>query len=325
MDQLSSYGETARMATSVCPLCDGSASRTITVHEQRFATGDAFLYAICGECGLVRLIDPPESMARYYTEYSYHVRRTKANDTRSRLKDFQQAVTGILMAPLERYVPEDTTLRVLDVGCARGDYLAYLKRLGFTEIMGMEPSQEAVSNCCDTSIPITCSSFHDFSTEVLFDVITLNQVFEHFPNPLEALAKLRELLAPNGLLVMSFPNHRSVARMLFGEFWPGYDAPRHYFCFCPKNVRMLAGRCGFRVGRIRYISRPSQFLGSFQYIWNRFSSSKQRLEEGFFRSSRVLDLLFFLPAYLLNFVKLGDMIEVHLVRDAEGNRLADVH
>jgi SAM-dependent methyltransferase len=221
------------------------------------------------------------------------------------------------MKPLERYVPADKKLRVLDVGCARGDYLAHLKRLGFTEIMGMEPSHEAVSNRCDDSIPMVCSSFEDFTTACLFDVITLNQVFEHFPNPLESLSKLRELLGKNGLLVMSFPNHFSLARALFGEFWPGYDAPRHYFCFNPRNVRMLAARCGLRVRKVRYISRPSQFLGSFQYIWNRFSSKKQRLEDGFFRTSPALDLVFFLPAYLLNALKLGDMIEVHLVKSSD--------
>jgi len=323
--KLSAFGEKWHMNTSACPLCTGSTSRVITVHEQRFASGDAFSYAICNGCGLARLVDPPESMARYYADYSYHVKRRQPRRSRGLLDGLHRKLTQVLMAPLDRYVPLDRGKSVLDVGCARGDYLKRLQQMGFTELMGLEPSPEAVSNRCDASIPICCSSFDNFKTERRFDVITLNQVFEHFPNPLEALAQLRELLRPDGLLVMSFPNHRSAARVLFGEFWPGYDAPRHYFCFSPKTVRMLGSRCGMSVRRVRYISRPSQFLGSFQYIWNRLSSTKDRLEDGFFRSSRALDLVFFLPAYFLNIMKLGDMIEVHLVKGQHGSREAEMH
>jgi SAM-dependent methyltransferase len=301
---------------SVCPICGCPESRTITVRERRFALGSAFTYAVCRNCRLVRLLDPPPSMEPYYADYSYH-RKSASGTPRSvsvaeRLYRF---LAGWLMGPLDRYVPRDRTLRVLDVGCARGDYLARLKASGFCELRGLEPSREAVENRRDRDLRIDCASLDAFETSERFDVITLNQVFEHCGNPRESLLKLKGLLRPGGRLVMSFPNYRSVARWLFGGYWPGYDAPRHCFCFSSGAIRLLAQQCGMKVQRLRYISRPSQFLGGLQYLWNQCSRHKQRLEDGFFRNSRVLDLGLYPAAYLLNLLRLGDMVEVHLAAD----------
>ena len=63
---------------------------------------------------------------------------------------------------------------------------------------------------------------------------------------------------------------------------------------------------------IRYISRPSQFTGALQYMWNYFTGRFTQLEDGYFRNSVALDLLFFPLSYLLNGLKWGDMIEVYL-------------
>lgn len=252
-------------------------------------------------------------MALYYADCSYHTDSALRPPREPTLADrVYRCLAGWLMHPLTRYVPEDQSLRVLDVGCARGDYLARLKAAGFTDLWGIEPSREAVQGRRDRSLNIVCIALAAFETTERFDLITLNQVFEHCEDPRTSLEQLRQLLRPGGTLVMSFPNYRSLARWLFRGFWPGYDAPRHYYCFAPGNIRLLAKQCGMEVLRIRYISRPSQFLGSLQYLWNRFSHEKQRLEDGAFRNCRTLDLLLYPLAYLLNFLRLGDLIEVHL-------------
>jgi SAM-dependent methyltransferase len=298
-----------------CSLCGHPAARVITVSEERLCIGDRFRYAVCGGCGLVQLIDKPADMERYYRNYSYHGTRPKAVTTRE--SGLYRKVSGFLLSMTERYVPADTGLRVLDVGCARGEYLARLRRAGFARLVGIEVSPEAVTNKVDPALNILCTSLERFDTDDCFDLITLNQVFEHFEDPSRMLEKLRSLLAPRGVVVMSFPNAASLARALFGRFWPGWDAPRHYFTFSPRNVRLLAQKGGMEVSRIRYVSRPSQFLGSLQYLSNRFARNKQGLETGWWRNAKLLDLLLFPPAYLLNLLRLGDMIEVH-VRVASG-------
>jgi len=298
----------------VCPICGGTEHRQIVVRENRFGLGDEFTYAICRHCRLVELVTVPRSMGRYYEGYSYHARNAPKSRPAAGVFDrVYRRLSALLMRPLERYRPRDRHLQVLDVGCANGAYLAELKKRGFRHLKGIEPSPRAVENRVDRDLDIVCTSMADFQTEERFDLVTLNQVFEHFDVPREMLLKLGALLAPGGKLVMSFPNYNSLARLMLGSLWPGYDAPRHYFTFNPGNARMLCEQCGLELNRVRYISRPSQFTGGFQYVWNRFSSRKQRLEDGFFRTSRVLDLLLYAPAYLLNVLKWGDMIELHIV------------
>ncbi len=298
-----------------CPVCGCADYRAIRVREERFALGDEFTYAVCKRCRLVRLLTEPASMAPYYAGYSYH-RSTPATSETSRgiVDRAYRFLSRILMKPLDRYYPRNTALRVLDVGCARGQFLHDLRKRGFTRLHGIEPSRQAVDAKVDEDLEIECVSLADFRPQTTFDVITLNQVFEHFANPTEMLTKLAALLSQEGILVMSFPNYQSLARHMLGSYWPGYDAPRHYFTFSPHNIKLLCGQCGLKIRRIRFISRPSQFLGGLQYLWNRCFGTRQRLEDGYFRNSRVLDLLLMPAAFLCNALGIGDMIEVHLER-----------
>lgn len=78
---------------------------------------------------------------------------------------------------------------------------------------------------------------------------------------------------------------------------------------------MLAVQEQMRIIRIKHISRPSQFLGSFQYLYNEKTGTKISLERGFFRNSKLLDIAFSLPAYLVNALRIGDNIEVYLRRE----------
>ena len=111
---------------------------------------------------------------------------------------------------------------------------------------------------------------------------------------------------------MNFPNFNSLARIIGGPFWPGYDAPRHYYVYNPKSFSALAHQVGLQIQKIRYISRPSQFLGTLQYVYNYLFKKKVRLEDGFFRNCGLFDFLLYALCYILNVVKLGDTIEVYI-------------
>jgi SAM-dependent methyltransferase len=218
----------------------------------------------------------------------------------------------MLLRPLERYIPPATMCdhSILDVGCATGKFLDGLRRRGFHDLHGIEMSPEAVANKVHPSLDIRCASLEQYAADRTFDLVTLHHVFEHFEDPNASLAKLHSLLSDDGTLVMAFPNARSVARGVFGRFWPGWDAPRHYFTFSPKNLDILAQNHDMRITRTRYISRPSQFTGSMQYIQNELCGGGRL--EGFWRKSKLLDLSLFPATYALNAVRVGDMIEVHM-------------
>jgi 2-polyprenyl-3-methyl-5-hydroxy-6-metoxy-1,4-benzoquinol methylase len=288
------------------------------VREQRLALGGAFTYGVCERCDLVQLFTKPADMGQYYQHYSYHPKAKGGKKTsvakRGIVDRAYGRITAFLLKPMQPFVPpkDRKEKSILDVGCAKGGYLDKLRGLGFTDLHGIETSEEAVRNKAHPSLDIICSSLEDYRPRRKFDYVILNQVFEHFEDPNAMLAKLKGMLKDDGLLVMNFPNYVSFARRMFGARWPGYDAPRHYFTFSKKNLKLFAERHSMSIIRIRHISRPSQFTGSFQYIYNDKTGKKETLEGGRFRKSKLLDLMFFPPAYLLNILRSGDIIEIHL-------------
>jgi SAM-dependent methyltransferase len=106
--------------------------------------------------------------------------------------------------------------RVLDVGCGTGFLLEKLAGRGFSGI-GIDLSPESVEHATRRLAEIGAA---DRLTAVVgsayepppgpFDLIALTDVLEHLEDPRACLAALRAQLAPDGLLVISTPNRRSL-------------------------------------------------------------------------------------------------------------------
>lgn len=296
-----------------CQICNSNNLKKIEIKEERLLIGEKFTYDICNNCKLVQLRTKPKNMEKYYSNYSYHNNKQSTKNKQHKFDQIYNKISSILLKPMSQFEPKtkDKKIMILDIGCAKGAYLKKLKDKGFERLYGIEISQEAVSNKIDKDLNISCTSIEEYTPLKKFDLITMHQVFEHIEYSKPALKKIKKMLTQNGEIVMSFPNYNSFARKLFGKHWPGYDAPRHYFTYSPTNLKILANQCDMKISKIKYISRPSQFTGSFQYRWNE-KHSKETLENGFFRNSKMLDFLFLLPSYFLNLIRFGDMIEVHL-------------
>jgi SAM-dependent methyltransferase len=102
-----------------------------------------------------------------------------------------------------------------------------------------------------------------------FDAITMWHVLEHLPEPLAALERAAELLAPGGRLVVSVPNNDSWQARLGGDDWLHLDIPRHIYHFTPGSLSQLVERAGFRVERIGHFYPEMEILGVLQTGLNR--------------------------------------------------------
>ena len=67
-------------------------------------------------------------------------------------------------------------------------------------------------------------------------------------------AAARELLAPDGRLVVQVPNAASWQARLLGSAWNGVDVPRHLFDFRDRDLERCWRACGFEVLRRKYFS-----------------------------------------------------------------------
>jgi 2-polyprenyl-3-methyl-5-hydroxy-6-metoxy-1,4-benzoquinol methylase len=110
-----------------------------------------------------------------------------------------------------------------------------------------------------TGCDVFCGKLEDARFDAgAFDVITMWDLLEHLPDPLEGLATARRLLKPGGLLLVNTPNENSllrrVARLLYRGSGGSITAPvnrlyhrYHLYYFAAETLGVLFRRAGLDV------------------------------------------------------------------------------
>jgi SAM-dependent methyltransferase len=191
--------------------------------------------------------------AYYPPSYWFEPARTEADRLeevyrRLVLRDHVRFVRRALAASGETGV-------VLDVGCGGGLFLGMLAQHG-VKVAGLDFSLDAaVIAWRRQGVPAVCASlarapFAPGSCAV----VTMFHVLEHLYDPLSYLESARELLQPNGRLVIQVPNAASWQFLMLGENWSGLDIPRHLLTFRVSDLEVLLDRCGFEAVRYKHFS-----------------------------------------------------------------------
>jgi len=142
--------------------------------------------------------------------------------------------------------------RVLDVGCATGDFLLMAAQRGW-EALGVDPSP-AREQARAAGVRLVGRTIDD--AEIAphsLGLITFWDVLEHLPDPVASLRRARELLTPGGLVAATVPNAGSAVARLSGTRWFGYKtAGEHLQFFDPATIQRCFETAGFDVA----IRRP---------------------------------------------------------------------
>lgn len=92
--------------------------------------------------------------------------------------------------------------RVLEVGVRDGSFGATAARE--YEYVGIDPASAAARHARARGLEVYCASLSSFvNTGPAFDAITLFHVFENMADPHDALARIKDLLKPGGVLFLS--------------------------------------------------------------------------------------------------------------------------
>ena len=215
-----------------CNLCGADDTRVLfRLRDYRFRVDNALWNVVqCRRCSLGYL-NPRPSVAeirRYYPEQYYghrgHMARRYA-----------------LQADYVSGTPGD----LLDIGAARGDFMAAMRNRGWS-VTGIEPGPTENPHglrIVRQRYPEEC----DLEPES-FDAVTAWAVFEHLHDPASAFKCAASLVRPGGVLIVQVPNLRSInARYARLE-----DVPRHLYFFSPTTLRRYAERAGLRFEAINH-------------------------------------------------------------------------
>jgi SAM-dependent methyltransferase len=143
---------------------------------------------------------------------------------------------------------------VLDVGAGSCLSVIEAQNLG-ADAYGIEADPSVRRIADELGLKVHIGSLHDNPFPgVSFDLIVLNQVIEHIPEPHLALEALKPRLKPGGRVVLAFPNQNSLSRRVFGERWINWHIPFHLHHFDIAHFRRLARRMGYDVVRCRTVT-----------------------------------------------------------------------
>lgn len=123
--------------------------------------------------------------------------------------------------------------RVLDVGCFDGynTLLKFSPYSNISEVVGIDPCAEEIAEAekraADERFKFEVSSFEDYESPELFDLVYFSHVMQHLENPLAACERAYRLLKPGGWIVvktvddslkLSFPDPENAMRRLFSLY-----------------------------------------------------------------------------------------------------------
>ncbi len=151
-------------------------------------------------------------------------------------------------------------LRFLDTGCFEGSLLDGIRDLTPWHAFGLEPNEHAIESARAKG-HIVWHGHAEHAVEIIpqeqqFDVVFMGQSIEHVDDPVRVLRRLRLLLAPGGVLVMSTPNLDSREIDWFGPTWAHWHAPFHRHIFSRKGIFSLARQVGLLPVYIQSFSHP---------------------------------------------------------------------
>jgi len=155
-----------------------------------------------------------------------------------------------------------TSGKLLEVGCARGDFLR-VARESF-DVFGVEPNP-TLADDAEKVAPIYRDVIETLPWRD-FDVIASFHVIEHVDSPKRFVTAMADRVRPGGLLVLETPDIHSLPFQLMKSKWRQF-IPEHYFFFDPSSMTKLLSESGFKVERIVGVGKHA----SAALILNRLS------------------------------------------------------
>ena len=140
---------------------------------------------------------------------------------------------------------ENKRARVVDIGCANGTLLVYLSRLGFSDLLGIDPSPVCAANtAANAGIDGMAGSLGGLPPELgAVDVAVLAHVLEHVWDLDGAMRALRQLVVQGGLVYVEVPDASRYGEHLVAPF---HDFnTEHINHFSPLTLQSLLARWGF--------------------------------------------------------------------------------
>lgn len=274
------------MQVPACPLCGAAGTKLYEAMTD-------WLWGVPGEwrllqcrCGLAWLDPQPcaEDIPKLYARYYTHCEAPEPPRLERIRQEVMQHVLAKMGYPVQpssswfarllSHVPSMARARalevyalsasqvgtLLDVGSGNGQFIRRMRSLHW-DAYGVEPDPAAVAYCLSQGLKVFQGMITDVPPQPQYDVITLNHVIEHVPDPVSLLLECKRRMVPGtGRLMIMTPNLNSLGHRWFGRYWRGLETPRHLMLFSIPSLRKCVLRAGLRVNSLRTETRLARMI-----------------------------------------------------------------
>ncbi len=264
-----------------CPIC-GKDNTTVL-----FTKGDLNLdvtNVICNNCALV-YVNPRPSSSEFLAwqgesgKGSGHHTRNNISAAANKIIESGDKIKSGVAQFLNNLIKPG--FKILDIGCGFGTLLHIIQQKNQNVIVeGIELNKNDVETA-KTLFNLnlfhgTLEKFHQEHNATKYDLIILHHTFEHFADPLSELARIKDLLAPEGLLYIAVPNILNMKKRPEIFFQLG-----HAFSYSPASLVKILNHAGFKITTFNLVAA---YPGGMDCIAKKNSSSTDVIEDS------VLDL-----------------------------------
>ena len=198
--------------------------------------------------------------------------------------------------------------KILDVGCATGGFLNFLRDKGFSKLYGIDIIKKYVDIAENPNIKlgdVYSIPFEDDS----FDVVVLDQVIEHLVDVKGALIEVRRVLKDGGIVCVGIPDASKYDELYFFDFY-WFLMREHVQHFDLPHIKLLFKIEGFDLMRftrkvttmvsekmrlpnlcvVFYLNERKDYFklkeSTKQYIHNQFKIQKRDLINGLIETQK---------------------------------------
>jgi 2-polyprenyl-3-methyl-5-hydroxy-6-metoxy-1,4-benzoquinol methylase len=204
------------------------------------------------------------SKERYQDLYNWDAREYFAKDRKDTQAIIYNGRLNKVIKTVRQLVPSGG--KVLDIGCAQGNFSLLLAEAGY-KVIGGDIDSEALEyarmkyELGDCTFMVLNGRKLPFKNK--FDAIILSEVLEHVTHPKEILLECKNHLNENGVIIIVTPNKLAPHNLpllsytkLKDKLEGGHANVKssnsrwfvgHYFSFTPEELRKLLLECGFQI------------------------------------------------------------------------------
>jgi 2-polyprenyl-3-methyl-5-hydroxy-6-metoxy-1,4-benzoquinol methylase len=138
---------------------------------------------------------------------------------------------------------EAQRLRWLDVGCANGLFVGWIRQFGY-EAIGVDVASAMIEEARSKGLECYCCEADELGSA--FDIVSLWDVIEHSLNPKQLMERVTRSIKKGGSLLLQTPC-TGIISDAFGPDWREYTYPNHVHLFSQESLFRLLKDHGFMI------------------------------------------------------------------------------